>query len=63
MAFALCPSCDEQVRISGRPEIGLEVTCPSCGDELVVVELNPIELDWVFYDDDDDDDWDDDEDY
>ena len=60
MNYALCPSCDEKIRISGKPYIGLSVTCPSCGDDLEVVQVDPIELDWVFYDDDEDDDsdWD-----
>lgn len=51
VAVAMCPSCDARIRISGDPDIGMRVTCPECGDLLEVVELNPIELDWVYYDD------------
>ncbi len=59
MAVAMCPSCDARIRIGGDPDIGMRVTCPECGDLLEVVELNPIELDWVYYDDDRGD-WDED---
>jgi lysine biosynthesis protein LysW len=60
MNFAICPSCDERIKIVGQAEVGLEVTCPSCGDVLEVVSLDPIELDWIYYDDDDDD-WEEDD--
>jgi lysine biosynthesis protein LysW len=60
MSSAICPSCDERIRIVGQADIGLEVTCPSCGDVLEVVSLDPIELDWIYYDDDDDD-WEEDD--
>jgi len=67
MAFATCPGCDENVRISGRPEIGDAIVCQSCGERLQVVSTEPLELDWEFedegdWDDDDDDDYDDEED-
>lgn len=60
MAVAICPSCGEDVRISGRPKIGQKVTCPHCEDYLEVIEIDPVELDWDA-DDDWDDDWDEDE--
>jgi lysine biosynthesis protein LysW len=60
MNFAICPSCDERIKIAGQAQIGLEVTCSSCGDVLEVVSLDPIELDWIYYDDDDDD-WEEDD--
>lgn len=60
MPLAECPSCDARIRVSNPTKLGKRVTCPSCGDLLEVVELEPIELDWIY--DDDDDDWDDDDD-
>ena len=35
---------------------GDQLSCPECGTNLVVVSLNPVELDLVSDDDDDDDD-------
>jgi lysine biosynthesis protein LysW len=53
----MCPSCDERIQISGQPEIGLMVTCPSCGDLLEIIQLDPVELDWIYYQEEND--WDD----
>ena len=57
--LAVCPSCDEEVELKGRVRIGQRVTCPWCGAELEVFDVNPVELTWV-----DDEDWEeDDEDF
>ena len=75
MAIAFCPDCEEPVRVA-TPKLGQRVTCPSCGGELEIVEVSPLQLDWAYDDpsedweedeetddwDDDEDDWDDDED-
>jgi lysine biosynthesis protein LysW len=57
-----CPDCDEVIRLKGKPRLEQRVTCRSCGAELEVINLTPLELDWVYdYDDEDDyDDYDDD---
>lgn len=77
MAEADCPNCDEVVRFSSPPKLGQRVTCPFCQEALEVVELKPLELDYVYEDeeyedyveyededgdDDVDDDFDDEED-
>ncbi len=46
MAFAVCPGCDGNVYIAGRPRMGQKVTCNGCEEELVVVSTDPLELDW-----------------
>lgn len=55
--IAACPTCSHDIKLPGRPVIGTEITCPACGDELQVVGLEPVQLDWLFdfdeYDDDD----------
>ncbi|MHB0859219.1 MAG: hypothetical protein ACYC5M_16835 [Anaerolineae bacterium] len=53
MAVAVCPGCDEDVRMPGRPKMGQHTTCPSCGSLLEVVSANPLELDWAFEDEED----------
>lgn len=62
MTIGVCPACEQDITVN-RPEEGQKITCPKCGDELEVVGVNPLELDWHYEDDewDDDDDWDDDD--
>lgn len=45
---AYCPDCDGPIRLRGKVALGMRVTCPSCGTELEVVSLKPLELDWVY---------------
>ncbi len=61
MPTSICPECDEEVYVDAESEQGDTVTCEECGAGLVVVGLDPIELDMK--DDDDEDDYDDDKDY
>ena len=59
---AVCPGCDSDIPFQSEPRIGAEIECKSCGANLEVIFLRPIELDWagMTYDDDDDDEWEDD---
>ena len=54
-----CPSCSRDIKLPGRIIVGMQVRCSTCGDELQVVETDPIELDWLYdYDEfDNDEDW------
>ena len=45
MPTAICPECDEEVYVDSESEQGDRVTCEECGSDLVVVGLDPIELD------------------
>ena len=45
MPTAICPECDEDVYVDLESEQGDRVTCEECGSGLVVVGLDPIELD------------------
>lgn len=49
MPRTMCPGCDRQFSVDGRPRVGQLVICPGCGDELVVVRESPLELDWPDY--------------
>jgi alpha-aminoadipate/glutamate carrier protein LysW len=65
MPIAVCPGCDEDIHIPGRPTLGQLVTCEHCGSQFEVISVQPLELDWAFdelEDDEDSDDWDDEED-
>jgi len=60
--MATCPECDAEVEISETDvELGDDVTCPECGQTLVISNMEPLELDFA-PDDDDDDEKDDDDD-
>jgi len=45
MPTSICPECDEEVFVDAESEQGDRVSCDECGSGLVVVSLDPIELD------------------
>lgn len=45
MPTAICPDCDEEVYVDPDSEQGDIVACDECGVRLIVVGLDPIELD------------------
>lgn len=45
MPTSVCPECDEEVYVDSDSEQGDVVTCDECGSRLVVVGLDPIEMD------------------
>ena len=40
-----CPECSEQVFVDAESEQGDTISCDECGSSLVVVGLDPFELD------------------
>lgn len=58
MPTSICPECEEDVYVDADAEQGDRVPCDECGSDLVVVGLDPVELD-IF--DDSEDDYDEDE--
>lgn len=60
MPTSVCPECDEEVYVDAEIEQGDTVSCDECHAALVVVGLDPIELDLR---DDDDESYSDDDDY
>ena len=61
MPNSICPECDEEVFVDAESEQGDRVSCDECGSSLVVVGLDPIELD--LYEESETDDLTDDVDY
>lgn len=61
MPTSICPECDEEVFVDAESEQGDRVTCDECGSQLVVVGLDPIEMD--LYEETESDKVDDDEDF
>jgi hypothetical protein len=61
MAMAICPACDAEVEVDEvDADVGDELSCPECGQNLVVGNTDPIELD--FADDEDEEEEEDDDD-
>jgi lysine biosynthesis protein LysW len=63
MATATCPECDADVELDELDaDVGDEVSCPECGQNLVVSGTDPIELDFADDDEEDDDEEEDEDD-
>ncbi|MFN2501450.1 MAG: hypothetical protein ABR530_05505 [Pyrinomonadaceae bacterium] len=45
MPTSICPECSEEVFVDAEFEQGDGITCEECGSRLVVVGMDPIELD------------------
>ena len=63
---ANCPDCGNVIPFKIAPRMNQTVVCANCEAALVVIALNPIELDWAFEDevyDEEFDDFDFDEEY
>lgn len=45
MPTSICPECDEEVYVDADIEQGDQVSCEECHAQLIVVGLDPIELD------------------
>lgn len=59
--MATCPECDALVEIDEvDADVGDEISCTECGQNLVVVGTDPLELDFATDEDDDEEDEDDD---
>ena len=55
--MATCPECDAEVDVDEtESDLGDEVSCPECGQTLVVSNTDPFELDFAPEDDEDEDD-------
>ncbi len=45
MPTSICPECSEEVFVDAESEQGDSITCEECAARLVVVGLDPFELD------------------
>ena len=61
MPTSICPECSEEVFVDAECEQGDTVNCDECAAHLVVVGLDPIELD--LQEDSEEDDYGDGDDY
>jgi alpha-aminoadipate carrier protein LysW len=60
--MATCPECDAEVEVDEADvDLGDEVSCPECGQTLVISNTDPLELDFAPDEDEDEEDEDEDE--
>lgn len=61
MTVTHCPDCKQEIELWPLLQVGEELLCPHCEADLVVVNLEPVELDWAYVlPAEDDEEWDDD---
>ena len=59
MSITSCPDCGHSIYLGTQLWEGQLIRCQNCGTELEVINLNPVELDWVYLDPTDlEEDWD-----
>ena len=51
MKTAICPICEERIQVGKRISIRDRLCCPTCEALLEVMSTNPVEVDWIYYDD------------
>ena len=56
---AICPACEEYISVRNTNKLDAKIRCPHCYADLIVMQPNPLVLDW---DEEEDEDWDDDDD-
>jgi hypothetical protein len=50
MADGYCVNCENKIYLGKKTFISQRVVCGKCGADMEVIELSPIELDWVYGD-------------
>jgi alpha-aminoadipate carrier protein LysW len=48
MITVFCIDCDRPIKLESRPTEGELILCPSCGTDLEVIGVDPVELDWAY---------------
>lgn len=43
-----CLGCDQSIDLGTEIAIGRQITCPDCETQLEIINLYPIELDWIY---------------
>jgi len=66
MTVARCPDCKQEIELWPFLQMGEELLCPYCETDLIVISLDPVELDWAYAlpaeEEEDWDDWDEEDD-
>lgn len=50
MKSVKCPICEERIKVGKKVKFLERLSCPTCEALLEVVNLDPLEVDWIYYD-------------
>jgi hypothetical protein len=48
MTVTFCLDCERKIDLGADPRVGQRVRCLYCEVELEVINLEPLELDWIY---------------
>jgi len=48
MSIAFCLDCERKIEIGSTVSAGDKIKCAYCGVKLEIINLEPLELDWVY---------------
>lgn len=46
-----CLSCNKDIYIGNDPNLGKFITCKSCESVFEIINIDPLMIDWPYYDD------------
>lgn len=46
-----CLSCSEDIYVGRNPKVGSFVTCDNCDVEFEIIDLEPVMVDWPYFED------------
>lgn len=48
MTTTFCLDCEREIELDLHPEVGQQIRCQHCEIELEIINLDPLQLDWVY---------------
>ena len=48
MVTTFCLDCEHEIEINANYTVGDKIKCFNCGVKLEIINLDPLELDWVY---------------
>lgn len=45
-----CPICEEKIKLNRKVSLLDRISCPTCDALLEVTNTNPVEVDWIYFD-------------
>ena len=46
--ITFCLECDHELDLGNQPQIGQRVKCDCCETQLEIINIEPLELDWIY---------------
>jgi hypothetical protein len=48
MSTIFCLDCEREIDLGPSPTIGQRLVCPNCEVAMEIINLDPLELDWIY---------------